>query len=75
MVKMVDYSDLTNLKEVTINTAKFLHDGGYDSTQRYFMVAANASNKIAVVDVKEGKFTALVDTAKIPHPGRDQERD
>ena len=70
MVKMVDYSDLTNLKEVTINTAKFLHDGGYDSTQRYFMVAANASNKIAVVDVKEGKFTALVDTAKIPHPGR-----
>ena len=70
MVKMVDYSDLTNLMEVTINTAKFLHDGGYDSTQRYFMVAANASNKIAVVDVKEGKFTALVDTAKIPHPGR-----
>ena len=70
MVKMVDYSDLINLKEVTINTAKFLHDGGYDSTLRYFMVAANASNKIAVVDVKEGKFTALVDTAKIPHPGR-----
>ena len=70
MVKMVDYSDLTNLKEVTINTAKFLHDGGYDASKRYFMVAANASNKIAVVDVKEGKFTALVDTAKIPHPGR-----
>jgi nitrite reductase (NO-forming)/hydroxylamine reductase len=70
MVKMVDYSDLTNLRETTINTAKFLHDGGYDSTKRYFLVAANASNKIAVVDVKEGKFTALVDTAKIPHPGR-----
>ncbi|WP_455550763.1 cytochrome D1 domain-containing protein [Ferribacterium limneticum] len=70
MVKMVDYSDLTNLKETTINTAKFLHDGGYDATKRYFLVAANASNKIAVVDVKEGKFTALVDTAKIPHPGR-----
>ena len=70
MVKMVDYSDLTNLKEVTINTAKFLHDGGYDSSKRYFLVAANASNKIAVVDVKEGKFEALVDTAKIPHPGR-----
>ncbi len=70
MVKMVDYSDLTNLKETTINTAKFLHDGGYDATKRYFLVAANASNKVAVVDVKEGKFTALVDTAKIPHPGR-----
>ena len=70
MVKMVDYSDLTNLRETTINTAKFLHDGGYDSSKRYFLVAANASNKIAVVDVKEGKFTALVDTAKIPHPGR-----
>ena len=70
MVKMVDYSDLTNLRETTINTAKFLHDGGYDATKRYFLVAANASNKVAVVDVKEGKFTALVDTAKIPHPGR-----
>jgi nitrite reductase (NO-forming)/hydroxylamine reductase len=33
-------------------------------------VAANASNKIAVVDTKEGKLAALVEVGKIPHPGR-----
>ena len=70
MIKLVDYSDLNNLKEVTINSAKFLHDGGWDSTKRYFLVAANASNKVAVVDTEKGKLAALVDTAKIPHPGR-----
>ncbi|HEX5802950.1 MAG TPA: cytochrome D1 domain-containing protein [Azospira sp.] len=70
MIKLVDYSDINNLKETTINSAKFLHDGGWDSSKRYFLVAANASNKVAVVDTKEGKLAALVDTAKIPHPGR-----
>ncbi|MBK9446376.1 MAG: c-type cytochrome [Betaproteobacteria bacterium] len=70
MIKLVDYSDLNNLKEITVNSAKFLHDGGWDSTKRYFLVAANASNKVAVVDTQEGKLAALVNTAKIPHPGR-----
>jgi len=70
MIRLVDYSDLNNLKETTINSAKFLHDGGWDSSKRYFLVAANASNKIAVADTKTGKLAALVDTAKIPHPGR-----
>jgi len=69
-ILLVDYSDIKNLKTTTIESAKFLHDGGWDSTQRYFLVAANASNKIAVVDTKEGKLAALVDTKKIPHPGR-----
>ncbi len=70
MIKLVDYSDLNNLKETTMNSAKFLHDGGWDSSKRYFLVAANASHKIAVADTKTGKLAALVDTAKIPHPGR-----
>jgi nitrite reductase (NO-forming)/hydroxylamine reductase len=70
MIKLVDYSDINNLKETTINSAKFLHDGGWDASKRYFLVAANASHKIAVVDTKEGKLAALVDTKKIPHPGR-----
>ena len=69
-IRLVDYSDLKNLKETTFESAKFLHDGGWDSTQRYFLVAANASNKIAVVDTVDRKLAALVDTAKIPHPGR-----
>jgi len=35
-----------------IGTARFLHDGGWDASMRYFLVAANQSNKIAVVDAK-----------------------
>ena len=69
-ILLVDYSDIKNLKSTTIESAKFLHDGGWDASKRYFLVAANASNKVAVVDTKEGKLAALVDTAKIPHPGR-----
>lgn len=69
-IMMVDYSDLKNLKSTTIDAARFLHDGGLDSTGRYFFVAANASDKVAVVDTKEDKLTALVDTGIKPHPGR-----
>ena len=67
---LVDYSNIDALKVTTIGTARFLHDGGLDSTKRYFMVAANQSNKIAAVDLKEGKLTKLIDVGKIPHPGR-----
>ena len=70
MIQLVDYSDIKNLKTTTIESAKFLHDGGWDSTGRYFLVAANASAKVAVVDTKEGKLAGLVDTKKLPHPGR-----
>ena len=67
---LVDYSDIESLKTTEIGTARFLHDGGMDSTGRYFMVAANQSNKIAAVDLKEGKLEKLIDVGKIPHPGR-----
>lgn len=69
-ILLVDYSDIENLKTTTIASAKFLHDGGWDASKRYFLVAANASNKIAAVDTKSGKLAALIDVAKIPHPGR-----
>jgi nitrite reductase (NO-forming)/hydroxylamine reductase len=69
-ILVVNYKDLTNLRITTINAAQFLHDGGMDSTGRYFMVAANASNKIGVVDTREDKLTALIDVGKVPHPGR-----
>jgi nitrite reductase (NO-forming)/hydroxylamine reductase len=69
-ILVVNYKDLDNLKITSINAAQFLHDGGMDSTGRYFLVAANASNKIAVVDTKEDKLTALIDVGKVPHPGR-----
>ncbi len=67
---MVDYSNLGALKVTAIGTARFLHDGGWDASKRYFMVAANQSNKIAVIDAKEDKLVKLVEVSKIPHPGR-----
>ncbi len=69
---MVDYSDINNLKVTTIGTERFLHDGGWDASKRYFMVAANQRNTIAVVDAKEDKLVKLVKegVGKIPHPGR-----
>ena len=69
-VLVVDYSDINNLKTTEIGAARFLHDGGWDASKRYFMVAANESNKIAVVDSKTSKLAALVDVGRIPHPGR-----
>lgn len=69
-VLMVNYEDIENLKVTEIPAARFLHDGGWDSTHRYFMTAANQSDKIAVIDSKEDKLVALVDVTKIPHPGR-----
>jgi len=69
-ILMVDYSNLEDMKITTIGAARFLHDGGWDSTQRYFLTAANKSNKIAVVDSKEDKLAALVDVGAVPHPGR-----
>ncbi len=67
---MVDYSNLDALKITEIGSAPFLHDGGLDASKRYFMVAANNSNKIAAIDTKEGKLAGLVEVGKIPHPGR-----
>jgi nitrite reductase (NO-forming)/hydroxylamine reductase len=69
-ILLVNYEDIKNLKTTTIGAARFLHDGGWDITKRYFLTAANQSDKIAVVDSKEQKLAALVDVDKIPHPGR-----
>lgn len=69
-ILLVNYADIENLQVTTLNAARFLHDGGWDSTHRYFLTAANQSNKIAVVDSKERKMVSLVDADKIPHPGR-----
>jgi len=69
-ILLVNYQDIDNLKVTTIGAARFLHDGGWDSTKRYFLTAANQSNKIAVVDSRDQKLTALIDVDRIPHPGR-----
>lgn len=65
----VDYSDIANLRIEQMDTAKFLHDGFFDPTGRYFQIAANASNQMVVVDTKERKLEKIIDVASLPHPG------
>lgn len=70
-ILLVDYSDIKNLKVTEIEAERFLHDGGFDSSKRYFLTAANARGKIAVIDTKEGTLTALLESeGETPHPGR-----
>ena len=69
-ILLVDYSNIDDLAITDIGAARFLHDGGWDRSKRYFMTAANQSDKIAVVDSKERKLVALADVTKTPHPGR-----
>ena len=69
-ILLVNYSDVDALSVTTIDAARFLHDGGWDASKRYFLTAANESDKIAVVDSKDRELEALVDVDRIPHPGR-----
>ena len=73
-ILLVNYEDINNLKVTSIAAERFLHDGGLDSTKRYFLSAANARNTIAVIDMKEGKLVKLITEndgiGTTPHPGR-----
>ncbi len=71
-VLFVNYEDLKNLNVTTVSTERFLHDGGFDSTRRYFITAANARNTIVVIDTKEDKLVKLIKkgVGVKPHPGR-----
>ncbi len=69
-ILLVDYSDLKSLKTTEIEAERFLHDGGWDSSKRYFMVAANMRDTVSVVDTKAGKLAANVKVGVKPHPGR-----
>jgi len=69
-ILLVDYSNIDDLAVTDIGAARFLHDGGWDRSKRYFLTAANQSDKVAVVDSKERKLVALADVTKTPHPGR-----
>lgn len=69
-ILLVNYKDIENLSITSIGAALFLHDGGWDSSHRYFLTAANNSNQVAVIDSRERNLAALIDVGKIPHPGR-----
>ncbi len=70
MVWLVDYSDLQNMSMTQIATERFLHDGGWDSSKRYLLIAANMRNQMVVVDTKTRKFVTKFETGIKPHPGR-----
>ncbi len=69
-VLLVNYTNLDALQVTDISAERFLHDGGFDSTGRYFFVAANAENEVEVIDTQERRLVAQVETAETPHPGR-----
>jgi nitrite reductase (NO-forming)/hydroxylamine reductase len=69
-VGIVDYTQPGFPMVSTLATEKFLHDGGVDETGRYFMLAANASNKMVVVDMETRSFVTSFYTGLVPHPGR-----
>jgi len=70
-IKLVNYADVKNLKVTTIPAERFLHDGGFDKTGRYFLVAANARHRIAIVDTKDDKLVGVIESGgQTPHPGR-----
>jgi len=71
---LVNYADLDKKGQPlginVIDTERFLHDGGWDKSKRYFLVAANAMNKVVVIDAKTRTFVASVPVGNKPHPGR-----
>jgi len=70
-VWLYDYTDVMNPTIKMVNAERFLHDGGWDSTKRYFMDAANARNVISVIDTVEGKLVKNIPSGGTkPHPGR-----
>ncbi|HEX9728068.1 MAG TPA: cytochrome D1 domain-containing protein [Gemmatimonadales bacterium] len=69
-VAIVDYSKDGFPMVSRIASERFLHDGGWDHTGRYFLVAANMRNKMVVIDSRTQQLTSIFETGIRPHPGR-----
>ncbi len=69
-VWLVDYSNIDNIKVSMIEGERFLHDGGWDATHRYFQSAANMRDTMVIIDTKERKRVAKIAVGTKPHPGR-----
>jgi len=67
---LIDYSKPDFPMVSTIPAERYLHDGGFDHTGRYVMMAANMRNQMVVLDVKEKKLLGKFETGIKPHPGR-----
>jgi nitrite reductase (NO-forming)/hydroxylamine reductase len=71
VIDAVDYSNPNEVKIREIPSERFLHDGGFDASGRYLLVAANARDKIGIIDTKTGHLVKVIESGgKTPHPGR-----
>ncbi len=69
-VWLVDYSNIDNMSITMIESERFLHDGGWDATHRYFQSAANMRDTMVIIDTKERKKVGQFKVGIKPHPGR-----
>ena len=69
-VAIVDYSKPGFPIINKIPAERFLDDGGWDHTKRYFMVAANMRKQMVIIDAKTQKLVTKFETGVRPHPGR-----
>lgn len=69
-VAIVDYSKPDFPITEKIPAERFLHDGGFDHTGNFLLLAANMRNQIAVIDLKSKKMVTKFETGNKPHPGR-----
>jgi nitrite reductase (NO-forming)/hydroxylamine reductase len=69
-VALVDYAQPGFPVVSRIAAARFLHDGGLDRTGRYLLLAANAMNRMVVVDLQQRALVTTLETGLLPHPGR-----
>ncbi|MBM3267516.1 MAG: c-type cytochrome [Candidatus Sericytochromatia bacterium] len=67
-VLLIDYSQISRVYHTALDGAPFLAEGGFDSSGRYFMVAANLANQILVVDTTGPKVVKTVMTGNKPNP-------
>lgn len=72
-VWFVNYSQIEEpgrpLPTTMVNADLYLHDGGW-AMDRYFIVAANALDKLIVIDPLNRTIAAEVPAGNTPHPGR-----
>lgn len=70
VVAFVDYAQPGFPIVAKVGAERFLHDGGLDHSGRYFLAAANASNRMVVIDLQTRALVASFETGGVPHPGR-----
>lgn len=69
-VGVVDYSQPGFPLVARLPAERFVHDGGWDHSKRYFLLAANMRDRMVVVDAQDKSVVTTFETGNKPHPGR-----